>query len=241
MKKVLYLYDNLSQEKYLHNLTFIETYKQYQFEDVFLNDIKGIYEEFERLCPDVLIINSQFDFKNQIEIIKSISRTRKKCKTIMIIDNKEFQEMLFNSQIPHRIFYKNVSKDILANTISSLFQEDNLALEYIYNIKIFNDFIENLDLKKYNATTRHFVKCLYVLYNNVSLLDGHLNNAYYVVSKYDNVSYNVVKKSIFRVIDTIKYSSNTQYLCSIFGYSDIKYHTPTEIFHKVIGYMKKNS
>lgn len=241
MKKVLYLYDNLSQEINEFNLTQIESYKQYAFEDVFIRKIEEIDFWYEQVCPDVLIINSQFDFKNQIEIIKSISRTRKKCKIIMIIDNKEFQEMLFNSQIPHRIFYKNVSKDILANTISSLFQEDNLALEYIYNIKIFNDFIENLDLKKYNATTRHFVKCLYVLYNNVSLLDGHLNNAYYVVSKYDNVSYNAVKKSIFRVIDTIKYSSNTQYLCSIFGYYDIKYHTPTEIFHKVIGYMKKNS
>ena len=71
------------------------------------------------------------------------------------------------------------------------------------------------------------------------MLDGHLNNAYYVVSKYDNVSFNAVKKSISRVIETIKYSSNTEYLCSIFGYSNIKFHTPTEIFHKIIGYMKK--
>lgn len=56
----------------------------------------------------------------------------------------------------------------------------------------------------------------------------------------DNVSYNAVKKSIFRVIETIKYSSNPTNICSIFGYSDIKFHTPTEIFHKIIGYMKKN-
>ena len=241
MKKVLYLYDSLSQEINEFNLTQIESYKQYAFEDVFISKIEEIDYWYEQVCPDVLILNSQFDFNNQIEIIKSISRTQKYCKIIMVIDNKEFQEMLFNSQIPHRIFYKNVAKDILANTISSLFEEYNLTLDEIYRIKIFNDLIESLDLKKYNAATRHFIKCLYILYNNISLLDGHLNNAYYVVSKYDNVSFNAVKKSISRVIETIKYSSNTEYLCSIFGYSNIKFHTPTEIFHKIIGYMKKQS
>lgn len=147
--------------------------------------------------------------------------------------------MLFNSHIPNRIFYRNVSKDILANTIYSLLNEKNLALEDIYRIKIYNDIIEKLDLKKYNSTTRHFIKCLYILYNNISLLDGHLNNAYYVVSKYDNVSYNAVKKSISRIIETIKYSSNPANIYSIFGYSDIKFHTPTEIFHKIVEYMKK--
>lgn len=240
MKKVLYLYDSLSQEINVFNLTQIESYKQYAFEDVFIKRIEEIDYWYEQVCPDVLIINSRFDFKNQIEIIKSISRTQKNCKIIMIIDCKEFQEMLFNSQIPHRIFYRNVAKDILANTISSLINEDNLTLDEIYRIIIFNDLIEGFDLKKYNAATRHFVKCLYILYNNISLLDGHINNAYYVVSKYDNVSFNAVKKSILRVIETIKYSSNTEFICSIFGYSNIKYHTPTEIFHKIIGYMKKN-
>ena len=69
--------------------------------------------------------------------------------------------------------------------------------------------------------------------------DSYAAGGYYVVSKYDNVSFNAVKKSISRVIETIKYSSNTEYLYSIFGYSNIKFHTPTEIFHKIIGYMKK--
>lgn len=241
MKQVLYLYDNLSQEINLQNLTQIEIYKQYAFEDVFIGELEDALYWYEQVYPDVLILNSEFDYNKQIGIIESISKTHKPCKIIMIIGKKEFQEMLFNSHIPHRVFYRNIAKDILANTISALLNEKNLALDEIYKIKIFNEFTENFELRKYNSATKHFIKCLFILYNNVSLLDGHLNNAYYVVSKYDNVSYNAVKKSIIRVIDTIKISSNSEYKCSIFGYSEIAFHTPTEIFHKIIGYMKSNS
>ena len=239
MKKVVYLYNNLLHDIDLQNLTQIESYKQYAYEDIYIRNTKDIKKYYEQTRPEVLIFNLDLEYNKQIDIIESISKTHNPPKIIVMIENKEFQEMLFNSHIPNRIFYRNVSKDILANTIYSLLNEKNLALEDIYRINIYNDIIEKLDLKKYNSTTRHFIKCLYILYNNISLLDGHLNNAYYVVSKYDNVSYNAVKKSISRIIETIKYSSNPANIYSIFGYSDIKFHTPTEIFHKIVEYMKK--
>ena len=237
MKKVLYLYDNLLHEMNLQNLTQIESYKQYAFEDVFIREIADINRISEQICPDVLMINVDFDYKKQIEIINSISRIQKNCKTIMLVNNKKFHEMLFNSYIPHRIYYRNVSKDNLANTISALLKEDNLALEEIYKIENFNELVENFDLKRYNSATKHFIKCIFILYGNVSLLDSHLNNAYYVVAKYDNVTYDAVKKSIIRVIDTIKTCSNTDYICSIFGTNDIKYYTTSEILQILFQYI----
>ena len=238
MKKVLYLYDNLSQEKNLHNLTFIETYKQYQFEDVFLNDIKGIYEEFERLCPDVLILNCDFEYNKQIDIIKSISESHRPCKIIMIIGNKEFQEMLFHSKYPNRIFYRNTANDILANSISALLIEKSLSVEEIYKNEKYKKIIDSFGLKIYNGATKHFIKGLSILYNNPSLLDGHLNNVYYAVSKYDNVSYSAVKKSIATIISTMKNSENKIGLYSIFNTDNIKSYTPNEVLDKIVSYIK---
>ena len=220
MKKVLYLYDNLSQEKNLHNLTFIETYKQYQFEDVFLNDIKGIYEEFERLCPDVLILNCDFEYNKQIDIIKSISESHRPCKIIMIIGNKEFQEMLFHSKYPNRIFYRNTANDILAKN------------------EKYKKIIDSYGLRIYNGATKHFIKGLSILYNNPSLLDGHLNNVYYAVSKYDNVSYSAAKKSIATIISTMKNSENKIGLYSVFNTDNISSYTPNEILDKIVSYIK---
>ena len=238
MKKVLYLYDNLSQEKNLHNLTFIETYKQYQFEDVFLNDIKGIYEEFERLCPDVLILNCDFEYNKQIDIIKSISESHRPCKIIMIIGNREFQEMLFHSKYPNRIFYRNTANDILANSISALLIEKSLSVEEIYKNEKYKKIIDSFGLKIYNGATKHFIKGLSILYNNPSLLDGHLNNVYYAVSKYDNVSYSAVKKSIATIISTMKNSGNKIGLYSVFNTDNISSYTPNEILDKIVSYIK---
>lgn len=238
MKKVLYLYDNLSQEKNLHNLTFIETYKQYQFEDVFLNDIKGIYEEFERLCPDVLILNCDFEYNKQIDIIKSISESHRPCKIIMIIGNKEFQEMLFHSKYPNRIFYRNTANDILANSISALLIEKSLSVEEIYKNEKYKKIIDSFGLRIYNGATKHFIKGLSILYNNPSLLDGHLNNVYYAVSKYDNVSYSAAKKSIATIISTMKNSENKIGLYSVFNTDNISSYTPNEILDKIVSYIK---
>ena len=241
MKKVLYLYDNLSQEKNLHNLTFIETYKQYQFEDVFLNDIKGITEEFERLRPDVLILNCDFEYNKQIDIIKSISKSHEPCKIIVIIGNKEFQEMLFHSKYPkypNRIFYRNTANDILANSISALLIEKSLSVEEIYKNEKYKKIIDSFGLKIYNGASKHFIKGLSILYNNPLLLDGHLNNVYYAVSKYDNVSYSAVKKSIATIISTMKNSGNKIGLYSIFNTDNIKSYTPNEVLDKIVSYIK---
>ena len=239
MKKVLYLYDNLSQEINLQNLTQIESYKQYDFEAVFIRDVKDIKQCYAQSRPEVLILNLDFDYNKQIETIESISKTQINCKTIVLVRNKEFHEMLFNSYLAHRIFYyKNISKDSLANTISALLIEKNLALDDIYKISLYNELVEKLDLKRYNSATKHFVKCLYILYDNVSLLDGHINNAYYVVGKYDNVTCEAVKKSVIRVINIIKVSHNTDFIFSIFGTYDIKYYTTSEILQKIIGFLK---
>ena len=158
VKKVLYLYDDISQEINLNKLTFIETYKQYQFEDVFLNNIQGIIEEFERLRPNVLVINCEFDYKKQIDILESISKSHEPCKIIMIIGNKEFQEMLFQSKYPNRIFYRNTAKDILANSISALLIEKSLSVEEIYKNEKYKNLIDSFGLKIYNGATKHFIK-----------------------------------------------------------------------------------
>ena len=143
-----------------------------------------------------------------------------------------------NNSLVNNQYYKNISKDSLANTISALLIEKNLALDDIYKISLYNELVEKLDLKRYNSATKHFVKCLYILYDNVSLLDGHINNAYYVVGKYDNVTCEAVKKSVIRVINIIKVSHNTDFIFSIFGTYDIKYYTTSEILQKIIGFLK---
>ena len=129
MKKVMYLYNNLLHDLNLQDLTQIESYKQYAYEDIYIENTKDIKKYYDQTHPEVIIFNLDLDFNKQLDIIESISRTHNPQKIVVLIDNKEFQEMLFNSHIPNRIFYRNVTKDILANTIYALLNEKNLALE----------------------------------------------------------------------------------------------------------------
>ena len=156
----------------------------------------------------------------------------------MIIGNKEFQEMLFHSKYPNRIFYRNTANDILANSISALLIEKSLSVEEIYKNEKYKKIIDSFGLKIYNGATKHFIKGLSILYNNPSLLDGHLNNVYYAVSKYDNVSYSAVKKSIATIISTMKNSENKIGLYSIFNTDNIKSYTPNEALDKIVSYIK---
>lgn len=213
MKKVVLVYDNLLHKPKLHNLTSFEYANKYEYEDIFITKYNDIYNVFVNSIPDIYIINVEF---NTFEIIKRIKErayiTCKKTKIIVISSDSKFRDLLYKSRIPDRIFPENVATDVLEATIIEL---SNIHI--IKNKFLYVDLINQFELKPYSPTTEHFLFCLKIANSNPFLLSGHINNIYYSISKEFNISIEAARKSIYRVIESAKRSSNDNYICSIFG------------------------
>ena len=69
MKKVVYLYNNLLHDLNLQDLTQIESYKQYAYEDIYIENTKDIKKYYDQTHPEVIIFNLDLDFNKQLDII----------------------------------------------------------------------------------------------------------------------------------------------------------------------------
>ena len=140
----------------------------------------------------------------------------------------QLRDMLFKSRIPDRIFPSNIATDILQNTIKELVNIEAMPTKYL-----FVDLVNKFELKPYSQSTLHFVSSLQVPVSNPYLLGGHINNVFYSVSKENNISTETARKSIYRIIDSVKYSSNKDYIYSIFGNTDLNNISPSRFLEMI--------
>ena len=150
------------------------------------------------------------------------------CKLIVISPSMQLRDMLFKSRIPDRIFPSNIATDILQNTIKELVNIEAMPTKYL-----FVDLVNKFELKPYSQSTLHFVSSLQVSVSNPYLLGGHINNVFYSVSKENNISTETARKSIYRIIDSVKYSSNKDYIYSIFGNTDLNNISPSRFLEMI--------
>lgn len=149
-------------------------------------------------------------------------------KLIVISSDSEFRDVLYKSKIPDRIFSENVAPDVLEATIIELANIHILSNKFLYV-----DLINKFELKPYSPTTEHFFKSLQIAGSNPFLLSGHINNIYYSISKEFNISTEAARKSIYRVIESARRSSNDDYICSIFGNNTLNDMSPSRFLETI--------
>ena len=230
MKKVVIVYDNLLHKPKLHNLTSFDNAGIYEYEDIFIDNVKDISNIFKKSKPDIYIVNVNFNDFEIINEMKSISEINTKdCKIVAISKSPNLRDMLFNTKIPERIFPTNIASDVLYNTIEELTNTHSLPNRFL-----FINLIEKLELKPYSPTTQYFITILQISMANPYLLGGHVNNIFYSVSKKHNISTETARKSIYKVIDNARYSSNKEYVNSIFGDTKLKDISPSRFLEQIV-------
>lgn len=229
MKKVVIVYDNLLHKPKLHTLTSFED-KNYKYEDIFITKSNCIYNVFIELKPDIYIIDVSFNDFKVLEEIRNLFQTKhsRKCRFIIISSSSKLRDILFKSKIPDRIFSENVATDVLEATIEELANTYSLQNRFLYF-----DLINKFELKPYSPTTKYFLHSLNIANSNPFLLGGHINNIYYSVSKEFNISTEAARKSIYRVIESAKCSTNNDYICSIFGNNTLKDISPSRFLEVI--------
>ena len=229
MKKVLAVYDSLTHKPKLQNLTSFYTSNLYEYEDMFVRDTKDIFNLFIETKPNILIIDVLFEDNKILDLVENIYTDSKgTCRLIVISPSMQLRDMLFKSRIPDRIFPSNIATDVLAYTISELVKDQSQDQKYL-----FLNLIENFELKPYSPTTINFIISLQFSVANPFLLNGHINNIFYSVSKINNISTEAARKSIYRIIDSVKDSSNKDYIYSIFGNTDLNNISPSRFLEMI--------
>ena len=230
LKKVVIVYDNLLHKPKLHNLTSFDNAGVYEYEDIFIDNVKDISNIFKKSDPDIYIMNVNFNDFEVINEIKSISeRNTKDCKIVAISKSSNLRDMLFNTKIPERIFPLNIASDVLYYTIKELTNTHSLPNRFL-----FINLIEQLELKPYSPTTQYFIATLQVCMANPYLLGGHVNNVFYSVSKKCNISTETARKSVYKVIDNARYSDNKEYIHSIFGNTKLNDISPSRFLEQIV-------
>lgn len=230
MKKVVFVYDDLVHKPKLHNPISFESSSLYEYEEYFVRKTKEILNVFIQIKIDVLILNVSFEDTEVFNLLKDVSKKADAhCKTIVISNSPNLRNMLFRCKIPERIFPSNVAIDILQSCIQELIDTSFMS-DRSLSIKLINNF----DLKPYSHSTQYFLSFIQVSISNPFLLGGHINNIFYSVSKINNVSYDTAKKGVYKVIELVRASQNTEYTRSFFGSNDINAYSPSEIIEKIV-------
>lgn len=230
MKKVVFVYDNVVHKPKLHNLISLESSSLYEYEEYFVRKTKEILNVFAKLKVDVLVLNVSFNDTEVFNLLKFISKFENAhCKTIVISNSQNLRNMLFKCKIPERIFPSNVALDILQNSILELIDTSFIS-DRSLSIKLVNVF----NLKPYAHTTQYFLSFIQVSISNPFLLGGHINNIFYSVSKMNHISYDTAKKGVYKAIELVRTSHNTEYTRTFFGSNDINTYSPSEIIEKIV-------
>lgn len=230
MKKVLFVYDDISHEKKLHNLFSFDQSNLYEYEDIFIRETEDIYRLFVNTKPDIIIINVIFDDDEVFDVINRIYNIKKEDDKIIIISaSADLRDQLFKSKVPDRIFPSNVANDILLYTINEFINPF-----VINDNNIFVNLIDKLELKPFSPITSHFICSLRVSLNNPYLLGGHINNIFYSVSKRCDIATETARKSVYKVIENAMISNNSDYIHSIFGTNDLNDISPSRFLEMIV-------
>ena len=77
MKKVLFVYDDISHQRKLQNLVSFDQSNLYEYEDIYVRDTEDIFKLFMSTNPDIIIIDVLFDDEKFFNIVNRIFDNKK--------------------------------------------------------------------------------------------------------------------------------------------------------------------
>ncbi|MBQ9298255.1 MAG: hypothetical protein IJ223_04425 [Clostridia bacterium] len=238
MKLVFVAFDSVShQPKSTSMISMLQDNTSYSIDSSYVDDINKIEDIYNSVKPDVLFVDTSFDKNDVLEFLTNFKKdNNNKCRIILTYKNKKDKYDFAQTKIPARFFPYKVPADI----ISYSFKEMSEGIIFSHNKNI-DKIIKDFNLNSSSPVTRQFRDCLEILTadNSKYLLFGYLYNAFYTVSKIEDVSLDTIRKSVYKVKDNIDINISPTLRHSIFKDNDIKNMNLPDFFDYIISYIEE--
>ena len=235
MKLVFVAFDSVSHQPKSTNMISMTQKHNFKIDSLYVDDINTLNDIYDTYKPDVFLIDTTFDKNDILNFLESFQKKNKnECKIIMIYKDKKDKYDYAQTKIPARFFSYKVPSDI----ISASFKEMVAAQVFSHNENIY-DLLKDLNLDLSSPVTRQFRDCLEILTadNSKYLLFGYLYNAFYTVSKLEDVSLDTIRKSVYKVKQNIDANILPTLRHSIFKDNDIISMNLPDFFDYIVKYI----
>ena len=197
-------------------------------------------EEYNRLKPDLLLLDLDMPKKNGLEIINNLSEDpyeKQKCNIIVISGNAPMRYDLLNTAKIYKIIPKPVDLQSVLEDIN-LFASELSTPQEITPKKI-RDLLCELNIQPFSRSGKYVVYALEIVLDDPSILEN-IKDLYYKISKQTNSSYNAVKWGIRNSISLMNRLISTHDLRTIFRiYDNERNITPKYFFTMILEYFGK--
>ena len=237
MKLVFVAFDSVSHQPKSTNMISMTQKHDFRIDSLYVDDINTLKDIYDTYKPDVFLIDTTFDKNDILNFLEGFQKKNKnECKIIMIYKDKKDKYDYAQTKIPARFFSYKVPSDI----ISASFKEMVAAQVFSHNENIY-DLLKDLNLDLSSPVTRQFRDCLEILTadNSKYLLFGYLYNAFYTVSKLEDVSLDTIRKSVYKVKQNIDANISPTLRHSIFKDNDIISMNLPDFFDYIVEYIEE--
>ena len=236
MKLVFVAFDSVSHQPKSTNMISMTQKHDFRIDSLYVDDINTLKDIYDTYKPDVFLIDTTFDKNDILNFLEGFQKKNKnECKIIMIYKDKKDKYDYAQTKIPARFFSYKVPSDI----ISASFKEMVAAQVFSHNENIY-DLLKDLNLDLSSPVTRQFRDCLEILTadNSKYLLFGYLYNAFYTVSKLEDVSLDTIRKSVYKVKQNIDANISPTLRHSIFKDNNINDMNLPDFFDYIVSYIE---
>lgn len=237
MKLVFVAFDSVSHQPKSTNMISMTQKSNFKIDSSYIDDINTLNDIYDTYKPDVLLIDALFDKSSMLNFLMNFQKKNdNKCKIIMTFKDKKDKYEYAQTKIPARFFPYRVPSDI----IFASFKEMTEGVIFSHNENVYN-LIYDLKLDLSSPVIRQFRDCLEILTadNSQYLLFGYLYNAFYTVSKLEDVSLDTIRKSVYKVKQNIDANISPTLRHSIFKDNDINSMNLPDFFDYIVEYIEE--
>lgn len=203
-------------------------------------DGEKTFEEYNKLKPDLLLLDLDMPRMNGLEIINQLSKDpyeKQKCNIIVISGNASMRYDLLNTAKIYKIIPKPVDLQNVLDDIN-LFASELSTPQEVTPKKI-RDLLCELNIQPYSKSGKYVFEALEIVLEDPYILEN-IKDLYYKISKKNNVSYNTVKWGIRNSISLMNRLISIKNLRMIFRiYDNERNITPKYFFTMILEYFGK--
>ena len=237
MKLIFVAFDNVSHQPKSTNMISMTQNSNFKIDSLYVDDINILNKIYDTYKPDVLLIDTVFDKSVIMDFLLNFQKkNNNECKIILIFKDKKDKYEYAQTKIPARFFPYKVPSDIIFDSFKEM--AEGKIFSHNENIDI---IIHDLNLDISSPITRQFRDCLEILTcdNSKYLLFGYLYNAFYTVSKLEDVSLDTIRKSVYKVKQDIDTNISPSLRHSIFRDNDINSMNLPDFFDYIVEYLEE--
>lgn len=179
------------------------------------NDGKITLQMYQKLNPDLLILDlglPKIDGLNIINQLSLLESKEKKCNIIVVTGDSNLRCNLFNTKKVYRIIPKIEISTTLLNVINEFINENSIN---DFPSKKLTDLLLDLNLNPFVKSCSYLIDCITLAYDNKQLLDN-IQKIYDIIALHNNCSAEKIKSSIRSSIRTANRFVRSELLRSIF-------------------------